>query len=305
MVFTISHCKTIPVLLISLLWLGKLPAQTRTDKKLQQKINELVRTQQVRGVVGIYVKNLRTGSSAAYQADTIFPTASIVKVPILIGIMDKIEKGLLQYNQELVYKDSLLYAGDDLLGSFKSGEVIVLSKLMMLMLTMSDNTASLWLQSLAGTGTRINELMDSLGFAHTRVNSRTPGREENRKAFGWGQTTPREMTSLFEKIYRGEVINKKASERMLRVLGRNYHDVNGISQVPPYVFVASKTGEVNQSRSETILVMAPHGPYVYTIATKNLEDQRWLASNEGWVMCRKLAALLWTHYEPHSKWKAE
>jgi beta-lactamase class A len=34
----------------------------------------------------------------------------------------------------------------------------------MLMLTMSDNTASLWLQTLAGTGTRINELMDSLGL---------------------------------------------------------------------------------------------------------------------------------------------
>ncbi len=280
-------------------------AQTRTDRKLQQKITALVQAQGVRGVVGIYVKNLRTGKEAAFQPDTVFPTASMVKVPILVGIMDKIQKGELQYNQELIYKDSLLYAGEDILGSFKSGEKIALSKVMMLMLTMSDNTASLWLQSLAGTGARINVILDSLGLRDTRVNSRTPGREENRKQFGWGQTTPREMSTLMEKIYRGQVISPEASERMLRVLGRNYHDVNGISQVPPYVFVASKTGEVNQSRNETILVMAPHGPYAYTISTKNLEDQSWTPSNEGWVLCRKLAALLWEYYEPKSKWKAQ
>lgn len=297
--------KYLLIVLLSGLLSGKLTAQTRNDNRLQQKINVLVQQQQVRGVVGIYVKNLRTGKSAAYQADTVFPTASIVKVPILIGIMDKLENGELEYNQELVYKDSLLYDGEDILGSFRDGEKIVLGKVIMLMLTMSDNTASLWLQSLAGTGIRINQLMDSLGLVNTRVNSRTAGRDENRKAFGWGQTTPYEMTTLMEKIFRGEVISKKASERMIRVLGRNYHDINGIMQVPPTVFVASKTGEVNQSRNETILVMAPSGPYVYTIMTKNLEDQSWSATNEGWVLCRKLAALLWSYYEPRSKWKAE
>lgn len=299
------YCKRLTVCLILLILFGNLAAQTRTDRKLQQKIDELIKSHNLRGVAGIYVKNLRTGKTASYQADTVFPTASIVKVPILVGIMDKIEKGELQYHQNLEYKDSLLYAGVDILGSFKSGEKIELSKVMMLMLTMSDNTASLWLQSLAGTGTRINQILDSLGLQYTRVNSRTPGREENRKQYGWGQMTPREMTILIEKIYRGEVVSAKASERMLRVLGRNYHDPNGISQVPPYVFVASKTGEVNQSRNETILVMAPHGPYAYTINTKNLEDQSWTSTNEGWVLCRKLAALLWHYYEPRSKWKAD
>jgi beta-lactamase class A len=298
-------CRSLTIGLFLLAMYSNLAAQTRTDRKLQEKITALIQTQGVRGVVGVYVKNLRTGKVAEFQADSLFPTASMVKVPILVGVMDKIEKGELQYNQPLEYKDSLLYAGEDILGSFKSGEKIALSKVMMLMLTMSDNTASLWLQSLAGTGARINELLDSLGLPYTRVNSRTPGREENRKQYGWGQTTPREMTTLLEKIYRGEVVSKKASERMLRVLGRNYHDVNGISQVPPYVFVASKTGEVNQSRNETLLVMAPHGPYAYTISTKKLEDQSWNPSNEGWVLCRKLSALLWHYFEPRSKWKVE
>ena len=168
---------------------------------------------------------------------------------------------------------------------------------MMLMLTMSDNTASLWLQSLAGTGTRINAILDSNGLQHTKVNSRTPGREANRTQYGWGQTTPREMVMLMEKIYNGEMINKEASQKMLRLLGRNYWDEVAISQIPPHVFVASKNGAVNQSRSETLLVMSPRGPYIFSIITKNIEDESWGENNEAWVMTRKLSKMLWEYYK--------
>ena len=118
----------------------------KTDNKLQRKVKEAVSG--FNGDIGIYIKDLRTGKTVSINADTIFPTASIVKVPILIGVMDKIQKGELGYDSTIVYKDSLLYEGSDILGSFKNDEKILLKKVMMLMLTTSDNTASLWLQSL-------------------------------------------------------------------------------------------------------------------------------------------------------------
>ena len=150
----------------------------KTDRKLQARIEEAIKG--FNGNIGIYVKDLRSGKTVTINADTVFPTASIVKVPLLVGIMDKIHKGELSYDSTLTYKDSLLYEGVDILGSFKNDEKIVLKKVIMLMLTTSDNTASLWLQSLAGKGNRINEILDSLGLVHTRVNSRTAGRESNR-----------------------------------------------------------------------------------------------------------------------------
>ena len=273
-----------------------------TDRKLQRALETAM--QGFHGVAGLYVKNLKTGKVAAVNADTLFPTASMVKIPILVGIMDKLEKGEYTYHQQLEYKDSLLYAGEDILGSFKSGEKITLSKVIMLMLTTSDNTASLWLQSLAGTGTRINEILDSVGLKYTRVNSRTPGREDNRKQFGWGQTTPREMATLMEKIYSGQVISDSAGNKMIRLLGRNYFDEVSISQVPPDIFVASKHGCVNASRSETLLVMAPNGPYIFSLITKDQSDQSWEQSNEGWVLARTISALLWKYFEPRSTRKA-
>ncbi|MBM3416855.1 MAG: serine hydrolase [Bacteroidetes bacterium] len=283
------------LLYLTIVFLPGLVSAQKTDKKLEAKLQEAISG--YKGDIGVYVKNLRTGKTVAINADTIFPTASIVKVPILVGIMDKIEKGELNYDSSLTYKDSLLYAGSDILGSFKTDEKILLKKVIMLMLTTSDNTASLWLQSLAGGGVRINEIMNGLGLKDTRVNSRTPGREDYRAKYQWGQTTPGEMGTLFEKIYRSEVFSATACERMMRCLGRNYWDENeAISQIPPTIEVFSKNGCVNASRSEAIIVNAPKNPYVFCIFTKNNKDQRWVHDNEAWALARKLSKMLWEYY---------
>jgi beta-lactamase class A len=292
--------KSIFWLLIIFLNLQSISAQ-KIDQKLHKKINEII--EGFNGEIGIYIKNLKTNKTVMINADTVFPTASIVKVPILIGVMDKINKGELTYHQEMQYKDSLLYAGVDILGSFKQNEKIELSKLMMLMLTMSDNTASLWLQSLAGTGTRINFILDSLGLQHTRVNSRTPGREGDRTNYGWGQTTPREMAVIFEKIFKGKIISPTASDKMLRLLNRNYFDLVSISQIPPYATVITKYGAVNKVRNEVVLVKGNKSKYVFSIFTKNNKDESWQNSNEAWELTRKISKLLWNYFEPKDQWK--
>jgi len=296
--------KRIPLLALMLCLTINLFAQKqeKVDAKLNKMIGELMKD--FNGDVGVYVKSLKTGKIAAYNADTIFPTASMIKVPITCGIFDKIEKGELAYNTQLIYKDSLLYAGEDILGSFKNGEKIWLAKVLMLMITTSDNTASLWCQSLAGTGTLINELMAKYGLEHTRVNSRTPDRQANQRKYGWGQTTPREMATLLTLIREGKMISEAASERIYRNLIRIYYDKEALSEIPPYVQVASKSGAVNASRSEVVLVNAPHGDYVFCIITKNQKDTSWKYENEAEVLIRKTSKMLWNYFEPKSKWES-
>lgn len=263
------------------------------NKKLQKSVQALVND--YKGDIGIYIKSLKTGKVVQINADTVFPTASIVKVPILIGIINKIKLGELSYHQEFSYNDSMLYAGVDILGSFKNGEKIELSKLIMLMLSMSDNTASLWLQKLAGTGTVINNLMDKNGFVNTYVNSKTAGRENDRTQYGWGQTTPKEMAAIFEKLFKGEIINDSLSKKMIRLLGRNYWDEEALSEIPATIFAASKSGAVDASRSEILLVMAKE-PYILSVFTKNNKDQSWETTNEAWVLFRKLSKICYDNY---------
>ena len=269
-------------------------AAQHKDYTLEKKIADQIKG--FNGQMGVYVKSLKTGKTISINGDTVFPTASIVKVPILIGIMNRIHNNELSYHQKLIWYDTLNYdPGEDIVAYLKPQTAIELSKVMMLMMTISDNTGSLWLQSIAGTGTRINRLLDSMGYTATRVNSRTPGREQSRSEFGWGQTTPNEMGKIFEDIVNGKIINKESCDRMLRIMGRQYWDEEALSSIPPTVFVASKNGAVNASRSEVLFVNAKH-PYILSVFTKNNKDTSWESSNEAWELTRKLSKLVWNYF---------
>jgi beta-lactamase class A len=290
------------VLLILLILCSLITNAQNTDKKLEKQIRELITG--FHGSVGIYVHDLKTDRIVAINEDSLFPTASIVKLPIMIGIMSKINNKELDFHQVMVYTDSLYYSeGEDILASFKPNEKISLSKLLMLSLSTSDNTASLWLQGLTGGGTRINQILDSMGFVFTRVNSRTPGRENNRAIYGWGQTTPKEICALLQKIIKGEIFNKDICDRMLRLLGRQYWDEVALSQIPPDIYAADKNGALDECRNELVYVNAPH-PYLFSIFTKNNKDQSWDYNNEAWVLTRKLSRLLFEYFNPKIKWTA-
>ncbi len=294
---------------VLLLALAALPARTaaqdlpreRRDPRLEARLAELA--SEVRGTVGIYVRHLRTGRTAELNADSVFPTASMIKVPILAATYDAIHRGALSFDTALTYLDSLDYTDEaDILVMAEDSTRITLGRVVMLMITMSDNTAALWLQALSGGGATINEWLAANGFDSTRVNSRTPGRRPNWERHGWGQTTPREMARLLTMIRRGEAVSRGASEEMYRVLTRIYWNGVALSQLPPWVQAASKQGAVDRSRSEVVLVNAPSGDYVFAVITRNQEDTGYGPENEGYVLLRKVSALLWKTFEPKHPW---
>ncbi len=273
------------------------------DTSLQAKLEK--RIDGFHGDAGIYVRHLGTGQTAAVEADTLFPTASMIKIPIAVGIFDQIEKGNLTLDQKLTFDpEAISYpAGQDIVASLRTGETISLSKLVLLMLALSDNNASLWCQALAGTGARINELMEVHGFDQIKVNSRTDGRRPDWENYGWGQTTPRQMGELLAAIREERVVSPWASQSMYRYLSGSAFHGEALSFLPPFVQAATKQGAVSQSRSEVVLVNAPSGDYVFCVITKNQEDKGWSDDNEGYVLIRDLSRILWEHFEPTSDWK--
>src|SRR6218665_2136843 len=122
----------------------------KTDHKLQAAIAKEMGD--FKGDIGVYVHHLKKNKIVAINADTIFPTASIVKVPILVGVFDKIAKGELKLSQEFTYDTGRVYGGSGLMQFYKDSAKADLSTMISLMLTYSDNVASIWLQTLCGGG---------------------------------------------------------------------------------------------------------------------------------------------------------
>ena len=98
----------------------KFSSAQKNDNKLQHKVQEL--TTGFSGTIGIYIKNLNNNKTVSINADTIFPTASIVKVPILVGVMDKVNRGELGYHQEVYYRDSLRYSDFDIQAAYRDSQ---------------------------------------------------------------------------------------------------------------------------------------------------------------------------------------
>lgn len=277
------------------------PAE-RPDPDLQRAVEAVA--EGFDGVVGVYVRHLPTGRTAALRPDERFPTASMVKVPILVAVFERIEAGELSMGQELTFRDSLRYIEDagELFAQLQDSATVYLHSAVEQMLSASDNTASLWLQGMV-TGEAINAWLAAHGFEATRMNSRTEGRRPDWERYGWGQTSPREMAELVRRIVDGEAVSPAADEEMHRLLTRTHWDDEAVSAVPPSVQVASKQGAVSQSRSEVAYVHAPSGPYVFTVVTREQADTRWEPDNAGYELIRAYSRLFWETFEPASGWR--
>lgn len=302
--------KNMTIVFILVLFLGFISCSAPDQRaqpnfeKLQNELQEI--TDAFDGEVGIYVLHLPSQKEISIKGDELFPTASLIKVPILMSLFQKIVDGQIDYQEDLMYSDTLdLYAHEDtegVIGNFRDSAEIKLKKLAALMIYFSDNNASVWLQRIAGTE-YTNSWLESNGFPKTKINSRAPEREEQRKLFGWGETTPKEMTEMLVKIYRGEIVNRDASQEMSRILGNIYWYGEALSQIPPEIQVLSKQGAINASRSEVLLVNAPSGPYAFCVITKNQTNTNWEYDNDGFVILRQVSALLWNHFEPDYDWE--
>lgn len=279
------------------------PAPEREDRELRAQIESLARGFQ--GDVGIYVRNLRTGESVAIAADDTFPTASMVKVPLLITLFDQAAQKRFDLDSLYTFSDSTVIQGDgdDLMAMVKLGSRVTLRKMAYLMTGFSDNTASVWIQSLIGGSQVANAWLESHGYKITRDNSKLAERRPIWRIWGWGMTSPREMASLLMSIRNGEAVSRAASEEMYNLLTHNYWKDDALASIPPWVQAADKSGSVDASRSEAILVNARTGDYVVVVATKNIKDRSYATTNEAATLIRKISWAVYHHYNPDDVWR--
>ena len=187
----------------------------------------------------------------------------------------------------------------------KDGSALPLPQWLDLMITLSDNTATINLRDRVGMGS-VNQWLAGHGLEQTRLlngpDTDALGLRALQQEYGLGMTTPGEMGRLLELIRDERAGSDASCDRMLRLLAHQYWDNDIGSRLPPWVQVAHKTGAVDASRSDAAYVFSPSGEYVLTVYTKDQQDRRWAPDNEGDAAIRRIAGLVWRHYHPHLPW---
>ena len=174
------------------------------------------------GEVGLAVKHLKTGETYAYHADRAMPTASLIKLPVMITTYEAVENGKLSLDEMIKLKKKDLVPGSGILTAhFSPGDEISLRDAIHLMIVYSDNTATnLVLDKLGLRPT--NECMERLGCPDTKINSEVFKRDtsidkERSRKYGLGSTSARDMVKLCELLYEKKLVTPDAVRRCWRI----------------------------------------------------------------------------------------
>lgn len=236
-----------------------------------------------RGIVGYTVHNLDTGERLELRGDETFPTASLIKVAVLVTLYDLVEKGDIALDDRIIVLKVDKVPGSGQLQFFHDGVEITVRDAAWFMITISDNTATnLLLDKIAIR--RVWQKMEALGLPHTKIHSKSFMRNtsvamDSSVKYGLGVTTPNEMARLFQLIAEGKAVSARADSAMLEILARN-EDGDLLQRFVEGVSAPRKTGATDAVRTECALFRL-QSRVVACVLTKENQDQRWMLDNEA------------------------
>ena len=242
------------------------------------------------GVVGYSVIDMDNGVRMSRRGAETFPTASLIKVPILVTLYDLAAKGEISLDDPLTVLKIDQVPGSGVLQYFHNGAVITVRDAAWLMTTISDNTATnLLLDRIIIR--RVWNKMDSLGLHNTKVHSKTFRRNtsvamDSSVKYGLGVTTPDEMARLFELMALGKAVNRTSDSLMLDILEHNT-DQESLQRFAGGARAAHKTGATDQVRTECSLFYL-RNRIVACVMTKENKDIRWVIDTEPQVTIARM-----------------
>ena len=285
-----------------LLTLPLFAAEPADKPTLESRLAPLAREH--KGKVAIAVKHLVTGESFYLNADEPMPTASLIKVAVLLEVYKQAEEGKVKLSDPVTLHDADKVPGSGILTDhFSDGVTMPLRDAVRLMIVYSDNTATNLVLDRVGVA-NVNKRLAALGFKETRINAKvfrgstTSVDPERTRRYGLGSTTAREMAALFEELYAGEVVPPAAKQAMLAHLRRNSDKDKFTRLLPPGTLVWHKDGAVSDARTDAGVIRTPSGPVVLVVLTNDNADQRWVSENSGNLLCARAARAVYDHFTP-------
>lgn len=245
---------------------------------------------EVKGIVGVYAKNISTGKTYRHNAKRVFPSASVIKLPILYLLYEEIIKEKISINDKIYFKQKDLVDDSPYFESLgiKNGECSIYD-VAHSMITVSDNTSTNLLIDLLGFDS-INKKIKDLGMEHTILNRKMCDFETRQKGID-NLTTPEDFALFFKHIsfhLKGltfdEILNcrfskisnlEEASIEMIKILSEQ----KDLEKIPSgftsnkNIFVANKPGELPNIRNDVALIIKNEHHFVISIFTEQVNDE--------------------------------
>ncbi len=262
------------------------------------------------GHLGMMALDLRTGESISYNASEKFPTASVIKLPIMAAFFSQVDSGKIDTAMRVTLRDEDRKPGSGVLQYLDSGAGISLLDAVRLMIDLSDNTATnLVLDRMASTHEGrmevVNGFLKARGVQNTRLLNRLYSWDTKKNSpegirYGIGVSTPEDMVTLLAALYRKTLAAPGSCEAMLKILKDQFYD----DIIPRFLpasecarlEVAHKTGGVNETKVDVGLVLSDRADLAMAIFVDKHPDHLEDISNRATLLAASVARVAWNHF---------
>jgi beta-lactamase class A len=208
--------------------------------------------------IGFFLQDAKTGAWLGYNEKEGFVPASLLKVPIMMAILKKVEREEIKLNDQLTIEQEDLDSNAGKLYEKGAGTKMTYWDLIEEMILNSDNTAKNVLKK------DLSEAEINAVFTHVGIEN--PYLKEN------GQVvTPRGYSRLFKSLYFATFLNPELSEKALDITTDTSMENLISAGIPPEVQIAHKFSERPDVLSDCGLIYESKNPYFLCVMTKNIE----------------------------------
>ncbi|MFI3301201.1 MAG: serine hydrolase [Candidatus Gastranaerophilales bacterium] len=211
----------------------------------------------------IYVWDYDSNNFVDIDADKIFATASIIKLPVLVELFKTIERGEISLTDKMVLTDYYRASGSGGLQYKASNSAYSIDYLAKIMITDSDNSATNMLVSKLGSMTDINRAARDWGLEKTYLQTWLPD------LGGTNRTTAREIGRILYNIDNPDFLSNDSREKMFDYMGHVHNNRLIGAGVPVGAKFLHKTGDIGTMLGDAGIVFAPNGKkYIVAIFAK-------------------------------------
>ncbi len=248
----------------------------------------------LKGTAGVVVSSENINFS--WNENESFPAASLIKLPILREMYQRVQKGALDLFQELTVTEEQKVGGFGILKEMNNGLKISLKDIAVLMIVLSDNTATNMLIRLLGMKA-INTMCKRLGMTGTELNRMMMDYDSPKRGID-NFTTPGDIAVFFRDLAVNPDICDKYREEMIDILKKQQCNNKLPAGFPSEAVIAHKTGDLVGTEHDAGILFVRNRQCVIVVLTKDLPE-----NDQGIQLNRKIARLVYE--EMQKEWSMD
>jgi beta-lactamase class A len=245
-------------------------------KKLSDRVAEIV--ERFDGVMGVAIADLTDDQAILKNADRVFPTASSIKIAILLELYHQDQEartgvaGKAKLDDVYTFDPKDLVEDSQIMAGLTPGVTRVTNRdLAQFMIAVSDNAAANIVIDRVGRE-NVNAMLRSLDLAKTTLRRKMMDVAAARRGEE-NISTPQEIVRLLEAIYRGKALNKELTAafiQQLSTLKESYIP----RELPAGIQIANKPGNLEGVRTDSGILFVKNRPFAMSVMTAYDRDER-------------------------------